>query len=168
MREKKYGYDSHRRISCRSYNRIQYNPFFDGYLQSKPFNMELLETVDEFGNRCEFRMQVVDEEDEIKVRVFEVSGNDLEWYDHIFKMRGDHFQSTEMSSNYYKQFRRKGIPEAVIERISRDRGITILSSPKNPRAGDYLVGPSYKVWQRLNQKYPKRCTETTERFVIKP
>jgi hypothetical protein len=103
--------------------------------------------------------------EEIGVRVFEKPPVLSEFYSHTFaKVDPGLFQSTMMSQNKLSQFAKKGIPEAVIRFISDRFQITIQSSSKNPQAGDFLIGPSKAVWDRLKRTEPQRTTESADRY----
>lgn len=116
--------------------------------------MEQFETIDIDNNPCKFQYLVENgdelEPDKVHFKIFSIPKDPMRWFSYTFKIiDGDIAKGEMMTNNGYKEFAKKGIPEKVIEIASSVLARKIISSPTNPQAGDYLVGPSYKAWGRL-------------------
>lgn len=116
--------------------------------------MNEFETIDIDYNRCQFQYIFEYENDSnfqtVHFRVFSIPANKTRWFLYSFRLIDNHTAKGEMvTNNGYVEFAKKGIPEKIIEIASIVLNRKIISSPIEPQAGDYLVGPSYKAWLRL-------------------
>lgn len=73
-----------------------------------------------------------------------------------------------MNTNSNSEFSKMGIPERIIEIASMELKKNIISSPITWKAGNYLVGPSKKAWERLVSKNPLAVLDNeNDRFILK-
>jgi hypothetical protein len=116
--------------------------------------MNKLRTIDTNNNLCEFQYKVEygDElnPDLVYFKVFTIPENPMRCFSYTFKIIDSSTAKGEMmTNNGCIEFSQKGIPEKIIEIASHYLQKNIISSPLNPQAADYLVGPSKKAWERL-------------------
>lgn len=116
--------------------------------------MEEIETIAIGNVRCRFQYNIEygDELNPNKVyfRVFSIPQNPMKWFTYTFILLDNNTaQGIMMTNNGYEEFAKKGIPERIIEIAATVLKRKIISSPTTPQDGNYLVGPSFKVWCRL-------------------
>lgn len=116
--------------------------------------MEQFETLDCEKKTCRFQYLIEKGDDlnpdKIHFKVFLNPENPYRWFTYSFQIVDNNTAKGEMmSNNGYVEFAKKGIPERIIEIASNVLKRNIISSPFTPQAGNYLVGPSYKAWERL-------------------
>ncbi|GHN02083.1 hypothetical protein WSM22_35720 [Cytophagales bacterium WSM2-2] len=132
--------------------------------------MQSFQTTDIGGNQCTFQYEVVIDEfdsNEITFRVFSMKIDPMRWFSYRFKILNKTTAKGEMATcNDNSEFSRKGIPEKIIEIAAQHLNRSIISSPLNPVAGDYLVGPSVKMWERLVVQNGNAC-RTDEHFIFR-
>jgi hypothetical protein len=109
-----------------------------------------LETIDMNSNLCLFQYKIEYTNDEVCFSVFSNPVDPMRWFSFTFRILNDNIAKGEMmTNNGFIEFSKKGIPEKIIQIASASLERKIISSSIIPKAGDFLVGPSYKVWERL-------------------
>lgn len=115
--------------------------------------MEEIETIGVGGVHYTFQFQVETEIDEdgerVIYRVFEIP-EQPRFYIHTFRVINDGLWRSEvMDAMGFEQFRQRGIPEAIIQRASIDRQVSIESSANNGVPGEFMTPNAQAAWQRL-------------------
>ncbi len=134
--------------------------------------MEEFETIDIDNNHCQFQYEIEygDElyPDKVYFKVFSIPQDPMRWFSYTFSILDNNTAKGEMmTNNGYDEFAKKGIPEKIIEIASTELKRTIISSPTTPQAGDYLVRPSFKAWERLTANNENEIlNETNSRFQL--
>ena len=134
--------------------------------------MEELITIDLEGNECRFQYMIEHGDelspDEVTFKVFSIPEDQMRWFSYRLKINDEHTAKSEMmTTNSCAEFAKKGIPERIIEKAAEQLERNIISSPTIAQAGDYLVGPSYKAWQRLSkQNELANLDEENHRFIL--
>jgi hypothetical protein len=109
-----------------------------------------LETIDINNNICQFHYKIEYDNDEVCFSVFSIPQDPMRWFSYTFRILNDNIAKGEtMTNNGCQEFAKKGIPEKIIQIASTVLERKIISSSIIPEAGDFLVDPSYKVWERL-------------------
>ncbi len=115
--------------------------------------MVQFETIDRDNNVCQFQYSFeYDELNKMNVEfsVFSIPKNSLRWFSYTFKIIDNNIAKGEMmTKNGCEEFGGKGIPEKIIEIASLILKRKIISSPTIFEAGNFLIGPSKKAWERL-------------------
>ena len=120
----------------------------------KKQNMEQFETIDIDSNTRQFQY-IIEYGDELSpnkvyFKVFSIPKNPLRWFSYNFQIIDNNIAKGEMmTNNGNNEFSQKGIPEKIIEIASIILKRKIISSPTIYQAGNYLIGSSYKAWERL-------------------
>lgn len=134
--------------------------------------MEELITIDIDGNECRFQYLVecgdILSPNEVIFKVFSIPEDPMRWFSYRLIIIDNQTAKGEMmSNNSCIEFSKKGIPEKIIEKAAEKLERDIISSPTNPQAGDYLVGPSYSAWLRLaKQNDFAYLDEENHRFIL--
>jgi hypothetical protein len=117
----------------------------------------------------QFEYQVENDGERLLVVVYGIPRNAMRFYQHTFLILSEgRLRSTTMDVNGCVEFRKMGIPEAIINEICSTMNVSIESSSKKPIGDDFMIGASVAVWRRLVNQFPERCTEGPERFLINP
>jgi len=114
--------------------------------------MTEFETVDIDGVICKFqyKIEISDDKEKIHFKVYSIPENEMSWFTYTVKIKDKGLVKSEnMTFNSNKEFLKKGIPEKIIQIASKDLESSIISSPLNPKNGNFLIENSYKVWERL-------------------
>lgn len=135
--------------------------------------MEIFETRDINNNFCKFQYSFeydkIIEPTEITFSVFSIPENFNRYFSYEFKIINHKLaKGYMMTNNNNEEFAKKGIPEKIIEIASLILKRDIISSPIKPKAGNYLVVPSYKAWLRLTiQSNNAYLDKNRDCFVLK-
>lgn len=134
--------------------------------------MEELNTIDINGNECQFSL-LIEEGDmlsphKVMLKVYSNPMDEMKWFSYTFEILDEHTAKGSMMTSFNNiEFRKKGIPERLIERASEYLNRNIISSPLHSEEGNFLVIPSYKAWERLVSENPKaRKDETNNHFIL--
>lgn len=116
--------------------------------------MNIFETKDVNNKQCSFQyiVEYGDElhPNEITFKVYSIPVDELKWFTYKLKIIDDTFAKNELlDNNGNEAFKRKGIPEKIIEIASKTLQRNIISSPITFNPGNYLAPPARKVWERL-------------------
>lgn len=119
--------------------------------------MEKLITIDIDGNECHFYYKIEEDKktssDEITFLVYSIPENENRFFHYTFKKINENTaQGISMDANNCDEFRKKGIPERIIEKASSYLKCNIISSPLNPQSGNFMIDPSIKAWERLSEQ----------------
>lgn len=117
------------------------------------------ETIDIDGvvNKFQYSFEKGDElnPDEVVFKVYSIPSNKLRWFSFRLKIIDDTFAKSELlDNNDNEEFKRKGIPEKIIEIASKTLQRNIISSPISYSPGNYLVPSAKKIWERLVNSSP--------------
>ncbi len=121
------------------------------------FSMEELITIDIDGNECHFQYEIDEDKktypDEITFRVYNIPMDKNRFFLYTFKLIDENTAKGEMmDANKCDEFKKKGIPERIIEKASSYLKCNIISSPRIHQPGNFLVDPSHKAWERLTKQ----------------
>lgn len=113
-----------------------------------------METIDLHNNNCHFQyfVELGDElrPDEITFKVYSIPKEELRWFSYKLKIIDNNIAKSEMMNNNSNfEFSKKGIPEKIIEIAADHLERSVISSPINPKMGDFLVPQAIKAWERL-------------------
>ncbi len=123
--------------------------------------MREFETLDINNKKCRFQYSIEQDGEYITFRVFSIPMNELEWFQYTVKIINSHLAKSEtFTHNYKMEFSKKGIPEKIVEIASNYLKRSIVSSPKSPKPGDFIIPAAIKAWDRLilqnsNARYDK-------------
>lgn len=116
-------------------------------------------TTDINGNKCTFQYIIeqgdILNEGTVNFKVYAVPKNDYEWFSYKFQRVDENtLKGMVMTVNGNSDFRKKGIPERIIEIAQEIYNVNVISSSLSPNPPDYLVGPSKNAWERLCNQNP--------------
>jgi len=103
-------------------------------------------------NKFQYSFEKGDElnPDKVIFKVYSIPYDELKWFSYRLKIIDDTFAKSELlDNNGNEEFKRKGIPEKIIEIASKTLQRNIISSPITFNPGNYLVPPARKAWERL-------------------
>lgn len=109
--------------------------------------------IDKYGNKNTFYIREVDRSYQGVVN-YSVSTDPLPPSQESFQIavkedENGELQVTQMYHNQEPVYSAKGIPEAAILHISKEKGLTVRSSPGKKRGDEFRLAGATKVWDRL-------------------
>ncbi len=134
--------------------------------------MNVIETNDINNKKCLFQyiVEYGDElhPNEITFKVYSIPVDELKWFTYRLKIIDDTFAKSELlDNNGNEAFKRKGIPEKIIEIASKTLQRNISSSPITFNPGNYLVPSAKKAWERLLKQNTKvKFNKTYDCFIL--
>lgn len=97
-----------------------------------------------------FDYEVVREFNEATFYVYSIPRDQHRFLQYTFSILNDNVAKGEMvTANGFIEFRRKGIPEKIIEIAGEVLNKDIISSPRTFKPGNFLIDSSVKAWERL-------------------